>query len=107
MVKFGRLRAEKLLNHVDFGKMLAIEAGRKKHFFRLRGLIAHYGSSMDMGHYVATVRQPDGSWAHCDDSSVSTMKEEDVFDHGRGAPQVAVLGYDFVRTEEVGRTSRL
>lgn len=46
--------------------------------YELCGVLTHKGRSADSGHYVAWVKQDDGSWVLFDDDRVEVRKEEDV-----------------------------
>ncbi|WFD36669.1 ubiquitinyl hydrolase 1 [Malassezia cuniculi] len=41
--------------------------------YKLYAVVHHFGSGPNVGHYVASVRAPDGHWLRMDDSSVSRM----------------------------------
>lgn len=43
--------------------------------YRLYAVVHHYGSGPNVGHYVASVRSPDGRWLRMDDSYVSTLPQ--------------------------------
>jgi len=43
--------------------------------YRLYAIVHHYGSGPNVGHYVASVRTPEGRWLRMDDSYVSTLSQ--------------------------------
>lgn len=46
--------------------------------YELQGVLTHKGRSADSGHYVAWVKQADGSWVLFDDDELIMKKDEDV-----------------------------
>lgn len=44
----------------------------------LQAIIVHHGGSLNSGHYTSYVRAKNGLWAHCDDSSVRSVSEQEV-----------------------------
>lgn len=64
----------KLGNQVKYGPTLEITAGEGKqkfvYHYKLASVVGHLGS-LSGGHYVAFARQPDDTWALCDDDDVS------------------------------------
>lgn len=57
--------------------------------YRLKAFISHKGPSVHSGHYVATVKQPDGSWVLFNDEKV--VKEE-----GEGNEKMKSLAYLYI-----------
>jgi ubiquitin carboxyl-terminal hydrolase 14 len=58
------------INH----SIIAPNAGK----YELIGVLTHKGRSADSGHYVAWVRQGDGSWVLFDDDELHMKQQEDV-----------------------------
>ena len=48
--------------------------------YKLFAVIHHFGSGPNVGHYVASVRAPDGQWLRMDDSYVSRMAQSPAGD---------------------------
>lgn len=46
--------------------------------YELTGVLTHKGRSADSGHYVAWVKQQDGSWVLFDDDELIMKNDEDV-----------------------------
>lgn len=46
--------------------------------YDLTAVLTHKGRSADSGHYVAWVRQPDGTWVQFDDEQLIVRKQEEV-----------------------------
>jgi ubiquitin carboxyl-terminal hydrolase 5/13 len=44
--------------------------------YRLKAFISHKGPSVHSGHYVATIRQEDGSWVLFNDEKVVKAEQE-------------------------------
>lgn len=56
--------------------------------YRLYAVVHHYGSGPNVGHYVASVRAPDGQWLRMDDAHVSRLSHAPLDD-----PSAYVLFY--------------
>ena len=67
-------KGAKVKNRLDYPERLQMpvagSGGREQ--YELQSVVAHLGGTMASGHYVAYVRQPDETWARCDDTVVST-----------------------------------
>ncbi len=46
--------------------------------YHLTGVLTHKGRSADSGHYVAWIKQKDGSWVLFDDDQLIPKQAEDV-----------------------------
>lgn len=46
--------------------------------YQLQGVLTHKGRSADSGHYVAWVKQEDGTWVLFDDDQLLIKKDEDI-----------------------------
>jgi ubiquitin carboxyl-terminal hydrolase 14 len=56
----------------------AAHAGPLTGRYQLSAVLTHKGRSADSGHYVAWVRQADGTWALFDDDKIIPKTQEDV-----------------------------
>lgn len=73
--RFG-IFGNKINRPVRFGESLNIGrymSDQEPHAYRLFAVVHHFGSGPNVGHYVASVRAPDGQWLRMDDASVSRM----------------------------------
>lgn len=85
----GLVKLHKLLR---FGSTLVLQPGWMQHTlaaqhrqgaaYELIATVSHHGVSPSSGHYTANVCQPNGTWLHFDDGTVSTVTLHDVCDAG-------------------------
>jgi hypothetical protein len=47
--------------------------------YHLHAVIVHLGATSEYGHYISYVREGDGSWLRCDDTSVRAVPSSEVF----------------------------
>ena len=69
--KIGRVAQLKIMNPVKLEEKLVLKEGDKDVTYQLRGVISHKGKHLRSGHYIAFTKQPDRTWAKCDDFRVS------------------------------------
>ena len=65
--KIGRFAQTKIMNPVRLEEKLVLKEGDKDVIYQLRGVISHRGKQVRSGHYIAFIKQPDRTWAKCDD----------------------------------------
>jgi len=65
--KMGRFAQTKIMNRVKLEEELVLKEGDKDVTYQLRGVISHTGKQLRSGHYIAFTKQPDRTWAKCDD----------------------------------------
>jgi len=65
--KIGRSSQTKIMNPVKLEEKLVLKEGDKDVIYQLRGVISHKGRQVRSGHYIAFIKQPDRTWAKCDD----------------------------------------
>lgn len=65
--KIGRFAQTKIMNPVKLEEKLVLKEGDKDVIYQLRGVISHKGRQVRSGHYIAFIKQPDRTWAKCDD----------------------------------------
>lgn len=58
--------------------VLALHQGRQTGRYDLQAVLTHKGRSADSGHYVAWVKQADGTWIQFDDDQLIVRKAEEV-----------------------------
>ncbi|KAG0125976.1 hypothetical protein HOY82DRAFT_542799 [Tuber indicum] len=64
--------SNKIMNPVKVEEKLVLEEGDKDVTYQLTGMISHKGGQLKCGHYIAFIKQPDRTWAKCDDSKVGS-----------------------------------
>jgi ubiquitin carboxyl-terminal hydrolase 10 len=52
---------------------------RDGHTFLLHGVVYHHGTTPTGGHYVSDVRNSAGEWFHYDDSTVTQLPSDELF----------------------------
>lgn len=87
------LTGDKLMNRLKFPEHLLLSEKGKEVEYELISVVAHSGHSIKHGHYVSYVRQPDGTWAECNDEQVTQVDFNEVATCDRGAYQASMLGY--------------
>ena len=68
---------------VDFSKYLAPGAAEETARYKVSGIIIHQGGSANGGHYIAKVRQPDGSCFIANDDSISRISPQEFLDESQ------------------------
>jgi ubiquitin carboxyl-terminal hydrolase 14 len=71
--------------------------------YELIGVLTHKGRSLDSGHYVSWVKQPDGQWVQFDDDNMILRKEEEVLTLSGGGDwhMAYMLLYKAIRVPEM------
>jgi ubiquitin carboxyl-terminal hydrolase 14 len=84
-------KRKELLTHREKGTAtdFKVEDGvNQTGIYELCAVLTHKGIAADGGHYVAWVKQEDGSWVLFDDDTVSPATEEDITKlNGKGGAQ--------------------
>jgi len=77
--------------------------------YELTGVLTHKGRSADSGHYVAWVKQADGSWVLFDDDELHIRTAEDVLAlNGGGDWHMAyLLMYKAITLPEAAASARV
>ncbi|KAA8894238.1 hypothetical protein FN846DRAFT_975260 [Sphaerosporella brunnea] len=70
------------------------DEGKAKARYKLKAVIAHWGSSLNSGHYIAYVRKSDTTWTKCDDEQITEVNWDVVKSCDNNNFQACVLGYE-------------
>ncbi|KAL9110872.1 MAG: hypothetical protein Q9227_004672 [Pyrenula ochraceoflavens] len=76
---------------IDFSSWTASQDEHEETEYQMVGAISHHGKQVYSGHYIASVRQHDGSWNAVDDDSVNDITYENVM-QGKASSNAKVRG---------------
>ncbi|PWW74791.1 cysteine proteinase [Tuber magnatum] len=74
--EIGGSAQTKIMNSVKLEEKIVLKEDNKDVTYKLRGIISHQGTRVRSGHYIAFVKQPDGTWAKCDDTWITESSLE-------------------------------
>lgn len=74
---------QKLSKRVNYGSKLVIHPewmvpGREPVTYQLFGSVYHHGTSAGGGHYTCDIKRRSGEWLHIDDTTITSVSEQDV-----------------------------
>ncbi|KAG0642541.1 hypothetical protein HOY80DRAFT_616038 [Tuber brumale] len=93
--RIGGLAQTKIMNPVNLEENLVLKEGDKDVTYQLRGMISHKGEQVRCGHYIAFVKQPDRTWARCDDTTIKQTNLKQI-KLQQNTFQIYMLGYEQV-----------
>lgn len=62
----------------EFLLSLGLRGSTARRKYTLVALVEHHGETLSNGHYTADTRNGDGSWAHCNDTSITAVSGQEV-----------------------------